>query len=45
MITALGALAQRVGPEDTAIVYFSGHGIWRPTAAMHSSTSCPTTLA
>ncbi len=30
MVAALGALAQRVGPEDTAIVYFSGHGMRNP---------------
>lgn len=30
MIAALSALAQRVGPEDTAIVYFSGHGMRNP---------------
>lgn len=30
IVAALGALAQRVGPEDTAIVYFSGHGMRNP---------------
>jgi hypothetical protein len=29
---ALGRLAARAGPGDTAIVYFSGHGAWRPGA-------------